>query len=156
MQTNRLPVRLLLGACCVAAGAGLFLFWKSQPSPAAAAYARGNALTVARSLDAAAAYQEAVRLDPRYAPPYRALAEIASDQGDLDTAITRWQEYLARAPRAPHAWCRLAGAWMRANRGTEALQAAKQELKLDPGCGRANLIAGLLYERASQVQSALA
>lgn len=155
MRTN-LSVRLTLGALCALVGAGLFLLWKSQPSPAEAAYERGKTLASTQSLDAAVtAYQEAVRLDPRYAPPYRALAEIASDQGDLETAATRWQEYLSRAPHASHAWCRLAGVWMRANKGTEALRAAKEELKQAPDCGRANLIAGQLYERASQVRPAL-
>lgn len=156
MLKNPLLVRLVLGALCVAGGAGLFLFWKSRPSPAAAAYQRGKALSDARQTgEAVAAYEEAIRFDPRFAPPYRALAEIATDQGQVETAVTRWQDYLARDPKASHAWCRLAGARMRAGQGEEALQAAEQELKLAPDCGRANLIAGQVYERKSQVKLAL-
>jgi tetratricopeptide (TPR) repeat protein len=156
MRSNRLWPRLVLAALCAAVGAGHFLFWKFRPSPAAAAYARGKALADARlTADAVAVYQEALRLDPRYAPPYRALAEIAADRGDLPTAIRRWQEYLALEPNAPHAWCRLTGVLMRAGRGTEALVTAERELKLAPDCGRAHLIAGLLYERKSQARPAL-
>jgi predicted Zn-dependent protease len=156
MLRNRLWVRLFLGALCIGGGAGLFLFLsKPPPSPAVAAYERGQSLANARMTEAVAAYKEAIRLDPHYPPPYRALAEIASEQDDLPQAIVQWKEYLTREPRATHAWCRLAGAWMRAHRGTEALRAAKEELKLDAACGRANLIAGQLYEGASQVRSAL-
>ncbi|HZP81549.1 MAG TPA: tetratricopeptide repeat protein [Chthonomonadaceae bacterium] len=148
--------RLVLGAMVVGIGAALFLYGRFRPSPAAAAYERGKILADAHLVeDAKAVYAEAIRLDPRFAPPYRALAEIAAAQGDQVAAIDYWQAYLAHAIKPKHAWCRLAECEFQIGKRASARRDAAKELQLDPDCGEAHLLAGLLSEHDATPQAAL-
>ncbi|MDX2452112.1 hypothetical protein [Desulfosarcina sp.] len=44
------------------------------------------------------AYREAARLDPKYAAPYRGLAELYSDTEDYEAAVEAWRIFLKLAP----------------------------------------------------------
>jgi tetratricopeptide (TPR) repeat protein len=45
-------------------------------------------------------YREAARLDPKFAEPYRGLAELYGDSDEYEKAIEAWQAYLKLAPQA--------------------------------------------------------
>jgi tetratricopeptide (TPR) repeat protein len=105
--------------------------------------------------DAQSAYNEAIRLDPRFAPPYRRLAELAAASGHPDLAVVYWKGYVAHASNPPHAWCRLAYAELMSGLEVPALQDAERELQQAPECGTAHLIAGVLYARKSDAKQAL-
>lgn len=149
----RLSILVIVGGVGLTA---LLLFWKTRPSPAAAAYNRGKTLEAVHLIvDAQATYHQAIQLDPRFAPPYRALAELAAANSDFAPSIGYWKAYLARAPKAQHAWCQLAYAELMAGLEVPALHDAERELQQDPNCGRAHLIAGVLYARKSEPRQAL-
>src|SRR5690349_10946253 len=100
---------IVLGLLIMGGGAALFYIRRILPSRAAASCERGTQLAAAQlPLDARAAFLEAIRLDPAYAPPYRALAEMASSQRFYDIAVGYWKEYIAREPAKKHTRCQLA------------------------------------------------
>ncbi len=132
------------------------LLWHRASSPAASLYERGKQLAAVRLYDDARdLFTQAIQRDPRYAPPYRELAEMEASRGALEDSIASWQRYVALAPSGPHGWCGLARAEMATGRFSPALEHAERELKIDPNCGEAQLIAGLAYERRSQAAPAL-
>jgi len=150
--------RLVLGIFVAVSAAVLFCFllFNRRSSPAAGPYERGRMLAEAQMIDAArAAYLEAVEADPAYAPPYRALAEMASRAGALDEAVEYWRQYVTRAPQSEHAWCRLAGAELRAGFQVSARRDAERELKAAPDCPRAHLILGMVFMRKMAAKRAL-
>lgn len=133
-----------------------FWLWRPHLSPAADAYTRARELQSARLLsDAWEVYQEAIRQDPRFAPSYRGLAEIAEALRHYPAAVHYWGEFLRHSPKAEHARCRLARAEFAAGMEVSALRHAEEELKHDPHCANAHLMAGLLYERKSLSKPAL-
>src|SRR5262245_9011237 len=104
----RRPVRIAAVGLMAAVVAAV-VYWKLLPSPAQANFERGVQLAAIKmDLDARDAYLEAIRRDRAYAPPYRALAEMAASRGAFPVSVKYWQDYLARAPKAPHVRCRLA------------------------------------------------
>lgn len=120
------------------------------------AYQRGQSLeAVQMPIEAQAAYEESIRLNPAYAPPYRALAECAVVRGDNEAAITYWKAFVLCAPQAPHAWCRLAQAEALAGLEKPAVGDAEQELRRAPNCPRAHLALGVLYAKQNNAQEAL-
>ncbi len=52
---------------------------------------------------AIAAYEEAIRLDPRYADPYRAIGILRHRSGDKEKALAAFHRYLELRPEAPDA-----------------------------------------------------
>lgn len=148
--------RLALGALLVVGGTALFLLWKSRPSPAAAAFERGKQLAaIGMIIDAGNAYMEAIQKDPRYTPPYRAIAEMSLQQGYPETSVEYWRKYLEREPQAVHARCQLAYSELMAGQEVPALRDAEEEIKRDAQCRQAHLIAGVLYARKSEPKRAL-
>ena len=140
----------------LAVGVTAVLFWKLRPNPASASFERGRQLeAVKMTADARDAYLESVKRDPSFAPPYRALAELAASHGRFDVSAEYWRQYVARAPSAEHAYCRLAREEFRAGLEVPALADAERELRRDPKCARAHLVAGMLYTRTSQAKRAL-
>ncbi len=147
--------RLALGALVVG-GVAALSSWMLRQSPAAASFVRGRQLEADHLIpEARDAYLDAIKINPRYAPPYRALAELASAYDRDDVAVGYWQEYLARDPMGIHARCRLADAELRSGLEQSALNHAEEELHRDPHCPRAHLIAGILYTRKADPKQAL-
>ncbi len=143
---------LLAGGLAVAA----VCWWRTRPTAAEADYRRGRDLqAIGMTAEAQAAYLTATKQDPHYAPPYRALAEMAVSHGDAPTAVKYWKAFLARSPRAPHAWCRLAQMEALLHLEVPAMHDAEQELKLDPQCPRAHLVIGILDATVSEAKRAL-
>ncbi len=52
---------------------------------------------------AIAAYEKAIRLDPRYADPYRAIGILRHKSGDREKALAAFRRYLELKPDAPDA-----------------------------------------------------
>jgi tetratricopeptide (TPR) repeat protein len=50
---------------------------------------------------AVAAWREAIRLDPKYPPPYANLGEALEKKGDVDGAIAAYERFLALVPDLP-------------------------------------------------------
>ena len=157
MQFNRTSrCGLVLAVLVLLAVAAPLLVRQLQSYRAAASYARGTQLAAAQiPLDARAAYLEAIRLDPGYAPPYRSLGEMAAAQRFFDVSVPYWKDYLAREPKAKHARCQLAYSELMAGLEVPALRDAESELESDSGCPQAHLIAGVLYARKSESKRAL-
>lgn len=157
------PFRRSTIACLVLAGlvvgGGAFLFggrFVAGFSSARGDYERGKHLAALKmTSDARNAYLAAVRRDPRFAPPYRALAQMAAADGAYNDARQLWTDYLQRAPGAAHAWCGLAYSELMIGREIPALRAAEREIRANPACARAHLIAGVLYARKSDAKRAL-
>ena len=147
--------RLALGLV-VAAGGVALLFLMTRGSSAALTFERGRGLAAAGLTEEAAdVYLEAIRQDPRYAPPYRALAEMSGAKGFYHVSADYWKKYIERAPEASHARCQLAYSQLMVGMEVPALADAEAELKDDARCARAHLIAGVLYARKSQPKKAL-
>ncbi len=126
--------------------AGL-LYWQTRPSPAASAFARGRALAAGGlTADARALYEESVRDDAGFAPAYRAMAELDVAAGDWPSALADWRAYVAHERRPLHGWCRVAEIELRLGMQVSAQRDAEHELTLDPACGIAHFVAGLIYE----------
>ncbi len=140
----------------LAGGAAILLVPRLRSSPAEAAFKRGEQLeAIKMDPDAKSAYEEAIRKDPRYAPPYRSLALLADKHGAPDVSADFWRQYIARRKTQDHAHCFLAQVELNAGQEVEALRDAELEMKSDPKCPRANLLAGMLYTRKSQSKRAL-
>ncbi len=133
------------------------LFPSSCGGPTAQdAYQRGNKLREADMVaDAQIVFEEAIKRDPKYAPPYRALAEMATAAKDYRSAADLWFAYLELEPRAEHGWCRLANAEMMLGFEVPALEHSQKELTLDPECTNAHLYIGLLFTRKGNAKEAL-
>src|SRR5713226_7924225 len=72
--------RLVFGAI-VAGGVAALIYAKFRTPPAEASYQRGVQLAAVQMVpEARDAYLEAIKRDPSYAPPYRALAEMSASQ----------------------------------------------------------------------------
>src|SRR5207248_1384920 len=66
-----------------------------------------------------------------------------------------WKDYLSRAPRAKHARCRLALVELASGMESPALADAEDELRNDPNCAAAHLVARALYAKKSEAKRAL-
>lgn len=156
-KSNRFSAKSLLfflPLVLVALGAAVWL--RLRPSPAQEAYDKSLKLIDAKQLnDAKALLDEAVKANPNFAPPYRKLAELAGKTQRPDIAIGYWEEYLKHEPNPIHARCKLAATYLAANQETTALKEAETELKQDPNCSTAHLIAGILNAKQSAPKQAL-
>lgn len=134
----------------------ILLWFRLRPSKADFDYQRGRNLQAIGLLQQAEqAYLTAIRKDPHYPPPYRALAEMAMRENDNLAAIDFWHKYLKLAPHAQHAWCRLAEAEALVGLEVSAEHDAQHELTLDPNCPRAHLCLGILAAKRNDALSAL-
>lgn len=150
---NRRTQSLFLALGVVVVG---FWWWRTRPSPALQSYNQGKSLELVKMTgEALDAYKEAIRLDARFAPPYRAMAELATANGETAASIGWWKAFLERDPKAEHALCRLAQAEALNGLEKPAMKDAERELIQDPTCSRAHLALGILYARKSEATPAI-
>ncbi len=155
---NQATKRFAAGIC-VGGGVLLLLFAGFKllsPSPAQVEYQHGSDLMQVQMYEAAQKdFQTAIRLNPHYPPPYRALAMMAQKQGSYPLAAEWWRKYLHLSPHASHAWCRLALTELESGQEVQAYQDAHTELKLSPQCPRAALVLGEIDVHRSEAAAAL-
>src|SRR5438094_483889 len=127
--TARKTGRLACGVL-IAGGLAALLYLKFRTRPAEANYQRGVQLAaIQMDVEARDAFLEAIKRDETFAPPYRALAEMAASQQAFDASASYWKNYLLRAPKAKHARCMLALVELTAGMESPALADAEIELK---------------------------
>ncbi|HET6385668.1 MAG TPA: tetratricopeptide repeat protein [Armatimonadota bacterium] len=144
---------LLLGAL----GAALLIWFLIQPSAARQDYQRGADLAKVQLWpEAAAAWKQAIHSNPRFVPPYRKLADLYEQQGDETDAIKVWRDLAKRVPSAKHVLCQLSADEGAAGLQAPALNDAEKELKQDPSCPTASLVAGQILANTSLQEEALA
>lgn len=78
-------------------------FLTGQVAEKRAADAKDRAQADRLEDDALRAYEEAARLDPRYADPYRAIGVLRHKSGDAPAALKAFRRYLELKPDAPDA-----------------------------------------------------
>ncbi len=140
----------------LAIGVALLLYVKSRPSPAITAFKRGESLlAVNMQNEAGDTFLEATRLDPKYAPPYRALAELAMQVNAFPLAAEYWQKYVKLDTKAKEAYSQLAYTQMMMGQEPSAYKSAEEELKRNPESAQAHLTLGIINARRSAAKLAL-
>ncbi|MDO3721652.1 tetratricopeptide repeat protein [Marinobacter sp. chi1] len=111
-----------------------------------------------RPSEAMAHYREALSMDPAFTPARVNLASLASEQGQIETAIEVLEEGVARVdiPEADrgHLGYLLALALVEAGRVPEALSRFEQASSLNPGNPRVAYNHGLVLARVGRLESA--
>lgn len=143
-------------AVVLIAGSALFFYSKSRISPAEDAYRRGESLvSVGMKDEAGDLFLEAARLNPKYAPPYRSLALLASNIKAYPLAVKYWQKFVELDKTAKEAYSQLAYAQLMTGQEVPAYKSAEEELKRNPGSPQAHLTLGVLNARRSSPKLAL-
>src|SRR5207244_2934808 len=91
-----------------------------NPAATDVAALMGAYLTEAGQARAAAAFSEALRIDPNTSRAHNGLAVIAAERGDLNEAIAHWQRALAVDPRDYQSLYNLGDLLVRVGRADEA------------------------------------
>jgi Flp pilus assembly protein TadD len=78
------------------------------------------------------ALQKAIQIDPTMAIAHRQLGYLAFNEGDFPTAETHFRAAVQAAPTFTDAWVSLAATLATESRHTEANQAVRRALKIDP------------------------
>ena len=90
-----------------------------------------------RMAEAAAAYREAIRLQPDDADSHNNLGTVLKEQGRLDEAIACYRQALALLPDAAEPHYNLGVALSAQNRTAEAIDAYSEALRRQPNYVRA-------------------
>ncbi len=107
--------------------------------PASWHAALGDALdALDRPHEAAAAYGEAIRLQPGEARAHAALGTVLQALGRLDEAVASYQAALRHRPELVQARCNLGSALRRLGRPLEAIAAYRAALRIDPAAAAAH------------------
>jgi tetratricopeptide (TPR) repeat protein len=108
--------------------------------------------------EAEAQFQQAARLQPRWATPLRGLADVRAERGEWREAILGYERALRVAPKDARAHMRLARALTAVGETSEALGRARHALKLADDIRRAEalLVLGLVYSERREFEQALA
>jgi Flp pilus assembly protein TadD len=129
-----------------------------------AALLRGQALVrLQRAADAESAFRDAIRMAPRNADAYGALADLLASQGRHRDAIALYRAQLERAPASVEGLQGLALALYATGQGSEAVDAFQKAATLRPAdpdlrmnLGHALAAEGRLPEAIAQYRAALA
>ncbi|MDW7990603.1 MAG: tetratricopeptide repeat protein [Anaerolineae bacterium] len=104
-----------------------------MPQEPAVWYRLGVALAEAGQKDEAmAAYQRAVELDPKLAPPWNGLGNVYSDLGQYEEAMAAYRRAIELDPKEAGFWNNLGNAYSDLGRHEEAIEAYRQAIELDP------------------------
>jgi Flp pilus assembly protein TadD len=105
---------------------------------------------------AMAAYQEAIKRDPRRADAYVRLAVLLDRQGKFQDAAVQYRRALELAPRDPDTYCDLGYSLYLQRRWAEAEGNLQHALALKPDHARAHNNLGLVFARVDRTEEALA
>jgi tetratricopeptide (TPR) repeat protein len=126
-------------------GAGWVLSRRGARRPAQEHYLAGKKFARLRQMDwAAREWQLATRLEPKFAEPYLALADLYRDAGALGLAAQTLERCAQANPRASHVQCRLAEVYYLQKRLPQAFPAAQRAAKADKDCARAHAVWGMI------------
>ncbi|HLK61118.1 MAG TPA: tetratricopeptide repeat protein, partial [Chthonomonadaceae bacterium] len=147
-HSNRAAL-LGLAALVVAILLGIGIFRFVNRPTAEKLYQQGLELSRAgKGAEAHVAWEQAVHLDPKYAPPYLAIAQQAERAGDMGAAIRTLEILHRNNPKEPNVLGQLAQLYGMANRFETALTTARQAIQADPNDVDAHNALGMLLELA--------
>lgn len=106
--------------------------------------------------EALALLQEAVRLDPRYAPARNKLGVCYVRQGELEPARREFLAAIEIDPRFAPAYSNLGNLHQEAGRLEEAVAAYRRALEIDPDYAIAHHNLGVVYRRMGRISESVA
>jgi len=132
----------------------------TRPSPdverARACLEEGDELLSRGRLDEALPLlQEAVRLDPRWAPARNKLGVCHARRGELELARHEFNAAIEIDPRFAPAYSNLGNLHQEAGRLEEAVAAYQQALQLDPDYPVAHHNLGVVYKRMGRIRESV-
>jgi len=90
-------------------------------------------------------FNQAVILDPNFAPAYFGIAYVYSVQNKLDLAIQNYRKSIEKDPTFSHSYSNLGLALLYSGKPKEALPNLKKALDIDPKNGDAHVNIALYY-----------
>src|SRR4051794_10594201 len=84
-------------------------------------------------------FNQALILDPNFAPAYFGIAYVYSVQNKLDLAIQNYRKSIEKDPTSAHSYSNLGLALLYTGQRNEALPMLKKALELDPKNGDAHV-----------------
>jgi tetratricopeptide (TPR) repeat protein len=112
-------------------------------------------LSLGRAEEAAAAFRQAINLDPKSAPAHTNLAIVLRSQGQVEEAISEYRKAIALDPRFATAHNGLGGALHEQGKTAEAIAAFRQAIALDPKLPDAHSNLGLALARRREWDAAI-
>jgi len=106
--------------------------------------------------EALALLEEAVRLDPRYAPARNKLGVCHVRMGELELARREFVAAIEIDPRFAPAYSNLGNLHQEAGRLEEAVAAYRQALEIDPDYAIAHHNLGVVYRRMGRISESVA
>ncbi|HWI80721.1 tetratricopeptide repeat protein [Ramlibacter sp.] len=98
-------------------------------------------------------FNQALILDPNFAPAYFGIAYVYSVQNKLDLAIQNYRKSIEKDPTFSHSYSNLGLALLYSGNPKEALQHLKKALDIDPKNGDAHVNIALYYFDAGDYSS---
>jgi Tfp pilus assembly protein PilF len=98
-------------------------------------------------------FNQALILDPNFAPAYFGIAYVYSVQNKLDLAIHNYRKSIEKEPTFSHAYSNLGLALLYSGKPKEALPNLKKALDIDPNNGDAHVNIALYYFDAGKYSS---
>jgi tetratricopeptide (TPR) repeat protein len=108
-----------------------------------------------RWAEAAACFQEALRLNSAFAPAHNNLANIFLFQGRFAEAVAHYQKALEYAPDDPEAWNNMSNAYQQAGHAVESETCARRALALRPNFAEAHNHLGIAVEAQGKLEDAV-
>jgi tetratricopeptide (TPR) repeat protein len=101
-------------------------------------------------------YNEAVRLDPKYAAAYNSRGLTYYKKGDYDRAIADYNQALALDPNFADAYCNRGAAYLAKGNYDRAIADCDQAIRLDPNLDAAYASRGIAYFAKGDIDRAFA
>lgn len=105
--------------------------------------------------EAVGEYEQAVQLNSRLGPAYRALGNAAIQRHRFDVARQHFDKYRKAVPDDPTIWLDIGQSWVRQNRDKEALAAFQKVLAAEPANPVALVEIGSIHARRGEDKKAI-